>query len=200
MAEKKYEILESLPTYGKMHISITNNNIPYYSEGFAVRFYKEDNTEWVGNFKPGFTDLNGVFELSQSTNILVVAKGACYLMNPEDSKPISIFGSDYTAILKTSTDQYVFQGNCELTIIEPNGDHWYTQQISWDGLSDMSINDNTVTGLSYDPINDSGEWVKYTYDISKKQLIGGSCQRYKETNLPKWKGWLRKYLGIHINK
>ena len=51
--EKQYEILEALPTYGPMYIPVTENDEAFYSEGFPVRFYKSDGTNWVANFKPG---------------------------------------------------------------------------------------------------------------------------------------------------
>ena len=38
--KKKYEKLDSLPTYGPMYIPITESGESYYSEGLAVKFIK----------------------------------------------------------------------------------------------------------------------------------------------------------------
>src|SRR5580658_7797405 len=99
MKEKRYEILDALPTYGPMYIPIPS---PFYSQGFVIRFYKEDKSEWVANFLPGGSGFNCVCEFSNSKNILVIAGGACYMMNPEETKPISIFGGDCRGLLNSS--------------------------------------------------------------------------------------------------
>jgi hypothetical protein len=72
----KYEILEALPAYGPMYIPVTENGEGFYSEGFPVRFYKPDGTSWVGNFAPGWTNLNIVYELKETNNLIVIAGGA----------------------------------------------------------------------------------------------------------------------------
>lgn len=66
----------------------------YYSEGFVVRFHTDHGTSWVGNFDPGWTGLNAVYDFDHQTYILVIAGGTCYLMNPNDIKPISLIGCD----------------------------------------------------------------------------------------------------------
>ena len=90
--DTRYEILESLPTYGPMFIPVTGDDEPYYSQGFAVRFYRDDKSDWVANFKPGWTGLNAIYEFDNQQNVLVIAGGTCYIMNPNDTKPIEVFG------------------------------------------------------------------------------------------------------------
>jgi hypothetical protein len=186
--EKQYEILSSLPTYGPMYIPVTDNGEPYYSEGFPVRFYKSDGTEWVANFQPGWTDLKEIIEFEETQNLLVVACGTCYLMNPDDTKPIEVFGTGYTEIFKSSNNRLVIQDQIDLTIIEPDGKHWDTERISWDGLKEIRIDNNIVTGLSYDPMNDADEWIPFAYDIDARRLTGGSYHKYDKKK-PWWKIW-----------
>ncbi len=70
---KRYEILNSLPPYGPMYIPITEDGDPYYSEGYVIRFYKSDGTDWVANFQPGWTVFDGVFDFPQLDLIVVIA-------------------------------------------------------------------------------------------------------------------------------
>lgn len=186
MLSKRYKILDSLPTYGPMHISVTQSGEPFYSEGFPVRFYKTDGTEWVANFKPGSTNLKQVIELEKTQNLLVIACGACYLMNPDSSKPIQAFGESYSEICETSNGRLVLQEEISLTIIESNGSYWNTQRISWDGLGEIKVEDNIVTGLSCDPMHDADEWVPFKYDLDTRILIGGSYHKYT-TKKPWWR-------------
>ena len=179
-ATKRYEILESLPTYGPMYISVAGDgDEAYYSQGFTVKFVKENNSEWVANFKPGWTQLNEVFEFDNTTNLLVIAGGICYVMNPNETKPISVFGAGFETVIKTPDGRLILQGMVDITVVEKNGDHWHTERISWDGLKDLKIEGKMLTGLSYDPMNRHEEWVKFALDIETKKVIGGSYRQYE---------------------
>lgn len=173
-----------------MYVPVTDKGEPFYSEGFAVRFYKTDGTEWVANFQPGWTDLKQIIEFDKTQNLLVIACGTCYLMNPNDTKPIQVFGVGYSDIFSASNDRLVLQDQTDLTIIEPDGSHWDTERISWDGLKQLKVENNTVTGLSYDPMYDADEWVHFFYDLDTRTLTGGSYHRYDNKKArPWWKIW-----------
>jgi hypothetical protein len=185
MGEKKrYEILESLPVYGPMYISITGNDEPYYSQGFAVRFCKSNGSDWVANFKPGWTGFNAVYDLERDNNILVIAGGTCYLMDAENEKPKETFGVGYVSAIKTFDGRIILQDLTDLTIIEPNGEHWHTERISWDGIKDLKLDGKLVIGLSFDPIDDQKKWVEFIVDLEKRNIKGGSYRRYEFKQLP----------------
>lgn len=186
---KKYEILDALPTYGPMYIPIAENGEQFYSEGFVVRFYKKDGSEWVANFQPGWTSLKAVYELENTSNLLVIALGTCYIMDLDKTKPISVFGVGYSNVLKTENGRLVLQDQTDLTIIETNGEHWDTERISWDELKDLKIESNIVSGLSYNPMNDADEWVAFSYNLDNKILTGGSYYKFETINKPWWKIW-----------
>lgn len=96
----RYEILDSLPSYGPMYIPISEYNKSFYSEGFVVRFYTSIHTNWVGNFEPGWSGFNAVYDFGPELYVLVIAGGICYLMNPDDNEPISIFGVHCQMVIK----------------------------------------------------------------------------------------------------
>lgn len=177
--EKLYEILNALPTYGPMYVPVTGDDEPYYSQGFTVRFYKDDKSDWVANFKPGWTGLNAVYELDNQQNVLVIAGGTCYIMNPNDSKPIEVFGVGYETVIKTLDGRLILQDLTYITVIEPNGEYWNTERISWDGLKDLKLEGNLITGLSFDPMDDKEEWVKFVLDLETRKVTGGSYRQYE---------------------
>jgi len=174
----RYEILDSLPTYGPMYIPVTGDDEPYYSQGFTVRFFKDDKSDWVANFKPGWTGLNSIYEFSNQQNILVIAGGTCYIMNPNENKPIEVFGVGYETVIKTLDNRLILQDLTDITIVESNGEHWDTERISWDGLKDLKLEGNLVTGLSFDPMNNKEEWVKFVVDLETRKVTGGSYRQY----------------------
>ncbi len=192
----RYEILTHLPPYGPAYVPIPANSNAEYSEGFAVRFYKEDGSDWVANFMTGITNLKGVYERPDQSNLLIIANGLCYLMNPDKTTPLDIFGYGYDKILTVSDNRLILQNETSLTIVETNGTHWETERISWDGFSelgwravkDSELNNNVVKGLSYNPMNDANEWVPFEYNIDTKELFGGSFNTTNRTK-PWWKFW-----------
>ena len=187
----RYEILESLPTYGPMYIPVSENNEAYYSEGFVVRFYTSENTNWVGNFEPGFTGLNAVYEFEHDLFVLVIAGGTCYLMNPDLQKPVSIFGADYETVIKTLDGRLILQESTDLTVFEANGEYWHTERISWDGIKELTIEGDLVRGIAYQPTAESEEWVEFALDLEQRIVTGGCNFQYEieEVKKPWWKIW-----------
>ncbi|MDG4715063.1 hypothetical protein [Winogradskyella marincola] len=176
---KYFDILNSLPAYGEMYVPISEDNVPFYSEGFVIRFYKSDGEDWVANFQTGWTEFNYVHEFETNPNILVVAGGTCYLMNPNKKEPINVFGVGFQNYLKTESNQIVLQDLTDLTVVEPNADYWRTERISWDGIKDLKLNGKFVTGLSYDPMNSKEEWVEFIVDLENREVKGGSYRKYE---------------------
>ena len=172
-----------------MYIPVTDNDEPFYSEGFAVRFYQTDGRQWVANFQPGWTDLKTIIEFTDTTNLLVIAFGTCYLMNPEQTKPLAVFGVAYLEIFTTEDGRLILQDENDLTIVGTNGRHWDTERISWDGLKELKLDKNIVTGLAYDPMYDADKWMKFSYNIDTKELIGGSYPRPDNIKKSKWRFW-----------
>jgi hypothetical protein len=202
--KERYTILESLPVYGPMYISVTGNDEPFYSEGFVVRFYQSDGMDWVANFKPGWTGLNAVYEFENEVDILVIAGGTCYLINPAEHKAKATFGVGYESVIKTLDGRLILQDLTDLTVFEINGEHWHTERISWDGIKNLKLEGTLVSGLSFDPMNDKEKWVEFIVDLENRNVKGGSYRQYdfkpieqhvgsvykrNEEKRPWWKIW-----------
>jgi hypothetical protein len=157
-----------------MYIPVTSNGVPFYSEGVVVRFFPSHGEEWVANFEPGWTNFTAVHELPNIHNLLVIANGACYVMDPDISKPIESFGIEYSAVFRAANNRYILQGSTRLTVIEKDGSHWATERISWDGLKVVQVEGNMVKGLAFDPMDNANAWPEFTYDIDSQVLTGGS--------------------------
>jgi hypothetical protein len=189
----RYEILASLPVYGPMYIPVTESGEAFYSEGFVVRFYRADGTNWVANFQLGWTDFNEVQALENNTNLLIIAGGTCYLMDPEETRPTLVFGAAVAAIFKLTNGCFVLQNDVDLIVVETNGTHWHSSRISWDGLKDLTVSGTIISGFSFDPINDVQE-VPFSYNVDTRELVGGSYQLYElalsaKRLKPWWKFW-----------
>jgi hypothetical protein len=174
---KRYELLNSLPAYGQMYVSVTENDEPFYSEGMVIRFFKTDGTDWIANFQPGWTDLNMVYELPDLSGLLVIAGGTCYIMLPDKKQPAEVFGVSYREVVQAGDGRLILQDGVYLTIVEKNGEYWDSQRISWDGIKNLSIEGNLVMGLLLNPMNSNDEWIPFSYDINTKVITGGSFNK-----------------------
>lgn len=189
MRLKRYEILDALPVYGPMYIPVSDDGMPFYSEGFPVRFFKSDNIQWVANFRPGWTNLKTVIELRDTWNLLIVAGGICYIMDPDQPKPIDVFGVSYETSFIVPDGRFILQDQTDFTIINSDGSYWYTERISWDGLKEVELNDNTIKGLACNPTHDADEWIPFSFNIDTKELIGGSYPRPEQIKKSRWRFW-----------
>lgn len=172
--QKRYEILDGLPAYGPMYIPVSENEEEHYSEGFVVRFFKSDGTEWVANFKPGWTDCCLVVDYPHSNRMVVIAYGQGYIMNPEQQKPIDTFGVNIKYAVVTKDNTIVTTDDIYVAIIDDNGVNWQSKRISIDGIKDLMLHENTVTGLACNPMGNSDEWIPFAIDLETKEITGGS--------------------------
>ncbi|TMI62916.1 MAG: hypothetical protein E6H07_16065 [Bacteroidetes bacterium] len=189
--QNKYEILEGLPTSGPMYIPISEDGVEFYHEGLVVRFFKDDGTNWVANFKTGWTKYRNVFEIPNTDKIVVIANGQGYIMTPAQQKPVSTFGYAITDLIPSNDGRFIAVDITDLVIINNDATVWRSQRISWDGIEELNVNNNIVTGLSYDPMHDSDEWVNFSFNLDTKEITGGSYNRYQfeESKKPFWKFW-----------
>ena len=182
--QTRYEILDSLPAYGPMYIPITDNDEPYFSEGFVVRFYKSDGTDWVANFRPGWTGFNEVFGFPQHDLLVVIAGGLGYIMNPNNEKPQMTFGMTIDEVFQTETGSLVCSDGISIQLLDnQTGEHWQSERISWDGFKDLKLEGEIISGFSYDPTNSINPWTEFSLNLQTKELSGGSYRLI--TQIPK---------------
>ncbi|MFL5742598.1 MAG: hypothetical protein ACJ75B_20410 [Flavisolibacter sp.] len=180
--QRRYEILDGLPPYGPMYIPVSEDGKPFYSEGFVVRFYKSDGSEWVANFKPGWTAFSLAVDYPDINRIVVIAKGQGYIMTPDQELPIATFGVDIKDAIKTAGNRIVLVDDIYMRLLEDNGTVWQSERISWDGIKDVKVQDNILSGLSYDPMDSINEWIPFSIDLDTKETTGGSYRRYSIDN------------------
>jgi hypothetical protein len=189
--QKSFEILESLPSNGPIYISVTENNEKYVSEGFPVRFSRDNGTSWVANFKTGWTNFSQVYEFENQTHLIVIAGGTLYSMNPENEKPLHVYGVGFEKAIKSDQDQIILQEQTNLTIIEKNGEYWTTERLSFDGIKELKTTGNIVSGLAYIPTSDNDLWLEFTLNLENRKITG---ERFKEIEFIEikkkwWKFW-----------
>jgi hypothetical protein len=161
-----------------MYIPVSESGEPYYSEGFVVRFYKSNGSEWVANFKPGWTGFSLVVDYPETNRVIVIAKGQGYIMTPDQQIPIDTFGVDIRDAIKKTDSEIILVDDLSVRLLDHEGAIWQSERISWDGMKDVKLQDHILTGLSYDPMDSINEWIPFSIDLDTKEIIGGSFRRY----------------------
>ena len=180
---KQYEKLDGLPPYGPMYISVTDDDEPYFSEGYVVRFFKSDNSSWVANFRPGWTNYYNIFDYPELKTVVVFAGGQGYIMSPDKEKPKYIFGLTITDVLQTSNGSLVCSDGIGIIFLDKsNGQIWRSERISWDGIIDLEIKDDILFGKAYDPTNSNQEWSDFSLNLLTKEIKGGTWREFINTN------------------
>lgn len=174
MGEKSYEILNGLPPYGPMWFPIGNPKLT--TEGFVVRFYRDDGSSWVGNFDLGHGSLDFVEKLSFDNLLLVISQGAAYLINPNYEKEVKSLGFDFNKIITDESNRVILVGSTDITIIELTGDLWTSDSISYDGIEVERVENDIIHGKVFS-MEDTE--IDFTLNLNSKKLNGGHFSETK---------------------
>ena len=166
--KEKFEILKGLPAYGEMYISIPENGYSKFSEGLAVKFLKNDNSEWIANFEIGLSSLKIGKELKNSQNVLIIACGICYLMNPNEIKPKVEFGNDFEKVFEYQ-NKFILVGKYSISIVEDIDKIIHFDDLCYDGIKNVKIENENLIGIlnNYDS---NGEELESDFILNLENL------------------------------
>ncbi|UUV21131.1 hypothetical protein [Paenimyroides aestuarii] len=168
----QFEVLKSLPAYGPMYIPINTDGEGFFSEGFVVKFYNKDGTNWIANFKPGWTNYYDVFDYPKFNIVIVIAGGFVYVMSPENKKPIVSYELGVEYALKHNDENLIFSDSEKIfdyNIYENS--LWCSKRLSVDGIKDLKIQDNVLFGKTYD-LCDTEQWQDFSINLDTKEIKG----------------------------
>ena len=171
-----------MPAYGPMYVPISESGEQFSSEGFVVRFFKDDGTEWVANFATGW-GIDKVFEYPGKNLIVVFASGIGYVMNPNIEKSLKTIGSMTKEVFQTKTGELICVDDIGIEIFNPETyDIWTSDRISWDGFKELIFENGIIKGKSFDPTNSIQEWSNFSFNVQTKEITGGSFREMLKRN------------------
>lgn len=180
---KRYKILNGLPPYGPMYVPITGSEEPFYSEGYVVKFRKRDGEEWVANFSSGWTDYYKIFDFPEHNMVVVFAGGQGYIMNPDEQKPIMTFGLSIKEVILKEDGSLICSDDIHILVLDnTTGDIWKSDRISWDGIKDLKLVGNKLSGETYDPTSSNQPWSAFELNLETREVKGGSFQEFLRRN------------------
>ncbi|RZJ70417.1 hypothetical protein [Flavobacterium sp.] len=180
--KENFQILKGLPPYGEMYISFPPKGYAEYSEGLVVEFLKNDESKWVGNFETGYSNLKFAAQLHDD-EILIIAKGVCYIIDSENPKSFIEFGVDYKQVYQHNTS-IIIVGEYSIAVVKSRTEIIYFDNLCYDGISETKLVDNNLNGiLNYYNSNGDNEEIEFILDLDNLEL------RRIEKNTKWWEIW-----------
>ncbi|MBX7072338.1 MAG: hypothetical protein K1X71_04260 [Pirellulales bacterium] len=165
-------ILPGLPAYGPQATPFPTEWGRFGREGTVVEF-KDDDSCWVGNFRPGLGGINLAGVHPNERDAVVVARGDLWVVDPVKRAALYILPAIDAAIEVRDPNGWLFsmQG-LAIARFGPSGLGWHTKRLSWDGFDQLALVGEELTGLAYDPMGDT--WIPFRVDTKTGNSSGGS--------------------------
>jgi hypothetical protein len=169
----KFEVLPGLPPYGDWPEAFTATGQGRHREGYVVRFEPDGAAPWVGNFQSGLASFDTVLEHPNGRELLVIADGQGYVVDPLDRSKREYFGAQIEVALQIpELSSIVFGNGLWFESLGPAGWQWRSRRISWDGMQDLRRIGLRLFGQAWSPLED--RWLPFELDLRLGEFSGGS--------------------------
>ncbi|HTJ01024.1 MAG TPA: hypothetical protein VL527_19225 [Dongiaceae bacterium] len=164
-----FEVLPGLPGVGPVPEAFSATGRGTHSEGLVVCFLPQTINSWVGNFQPGICQYNAVFMHPDGRTVIVISGGTAYVVEPQSRTCLRHFGACITsAACDLSRKLLVISDLTHLWLFDDRGERWVSKRISLDGIRNLRIETETVSGESYDPMSD--RWYSFSVTLKSGEL------------------------------
>lgn len=137
-----------------------------------MEFLPDGKSAWVGNFQPGITDYFAVLPHLEGKSLIVIAGGQAYVIDPEERCLSETFGGNISIAFAAPQANLLVLGNgIWLEAWTHTGLRWRSRRISWDGMSDLRLENDKVRGAAWSPIDDCE--YPFAVDLATGVVEGG---------------------------
>ena len=168
-----FEVLHGLPPYGDWPEGFTATGQGRHREGYVVRFNPDGPASWVGNFQPGRSSFEEVLLHPNGRELVVIAGGQGYMVDPNHWAKREYFGGQIEVALQVpELSSVVFGNGLWFDSLGPDGWQWRSVRISWDGMQELRRDGLRLLGQAWNPLED--HWLPFELDLRSGQFTGGS--------------------------
>jgi len=169
-----WEILDGLPAYGPPAHAFSATGLGKHREGLVVRVHASSGA-WVGNFQRGLSSCDDVLEHPNGQQVIVIAGGTAYVIDPEERQLVGHFGGQIQDVFPLSGQSILLLGNgLWFEALGGDGLRWRSRRISWDGIRHVVLDGNLLCGEAYAPEGPEGAWYPFQLDVLTGTVTGGS--------------------------
>jgi hypothetical protein len=167
---RNFEILPGLPPYGPPPLPFPASGERAFREGLVVRFHSEAGDPWIGNFQRGSESFDFVVDHPDRRQLIVIAGGEGYFVDPESRRQTHGFGGDINFAQRIESLSLVLIANrAEVAAFSADGRGWNSERLSWDGLRHLAVSGSILNGEAWSPV--SSAWHPFALNLRN----GVSC-------------------------
>lgn len=162
-----HEILPGLPGTGPYPEQFSTQG-GTHREGLVVRFTSSEGESWVGNFQPYYKSyLSGVFSHPAGDRFVVLAFGQGYVVDPVTRCLVETAGTGICAATH-GDGRLVLATDSEAIVVERDT-KWVSARLAWDGIGDLKLEGDRLTGQGRDALND--DWRPIELDLRNHAVL-----------------------------
>jgi len=167
----RFEILAGLPGTGSYPEQFSTHG-ETYREGFVVRIIPAVGEPWVGNFQPFSRSpyLSAVFSHPDRSNLVVVAGGTAYLVDPETRNLLDIVGRCVREGVE-SIGRLALATDSTIIVLDRNG-QWVSPPVACDGIQDLQLVGDRLTATGWFADDEPSSPIEI--DLSTRQVLSSA--------------------------
>jgi len=127
---------------------------------------------WVGRFQGGPEGLDGVFATPNAEVVCVIVRGQGFWVPVYQPAAFEMVRSIPIKDVLYNQACLFFVSFTRLSAYGAQGLMWVTDDLSWDGIRDVSVTETTICGVGWD--SPAGRDVSFSIDIATGRTQGGS--------------------------
>ena len=145
-------------------------------DGLILEVRPSRGTAWIGTFAFGNiskTGVTGVFTMPNQREICVVARGEGYLVNVEAPTTWQTIRAVPVIEVRpvAQHELVIFANFTELFAYGLTGLLWRTKRLAWDGLTLLSVSENSIHGEYWDHASNAKK--DFVVDLQTGNHVGG---------------------------
>jgi hypothetical protein len=166
-----FEILAGLPGEGPMSLSFSATGQGRHREGFVVKFMPINGASWVGNFQPGLTKFNSVFEQEGGNTHLVISGGQAYVVRTATGELLAEFGGSIEFAQTVGDDgKLLISNGISFSLCKSAKTIWQTRRLSWDGIRNIELTNASLKGEGW---CFDETWHPFEVNLEDGKSVGG---------------------------
>ena len=163
--------LPGLPPYGPMATAFPAEWGRSGKEGAVVEF-KTDDDSWVANFMPGISGIQLAEVHPNGRDAVVVASGDLWAVDIAARSAKRLLPAVDSVFAVDNPTGWVFtRQSLALARLGPDGILWHTKRLSLDGLGQVHIEGDRISGVAWTGIDD--QWVPFEVELASGRSWGG---------------------------
>jgi len=172
-SEFAFRVLSSLPPGAQPPQRFVSGSKVAAAEGLMLEIKYGETESWIANFHGGFSPYSNVAPHPNGRDVVVVARGAGYVIRPADRTLITTFGNGIRGVWPIPKFNLLLidDAGVSLAALSADGWLWKTPQISSGGFEGIEIAEKTIYGRGWNAVQQ--RWHPFSIDIASGSGRGG---------------------------